>query len=103
MVTSKSVGEVGDQEREQLNAKIVHEVVETHKSIFTIDWENISRRDELTGIPDWDSILCVPILRKGQVKGFLYMRSSFRTKEFALKDSLVLQFLTTIIGGLFQE
>ena len=63
------------------------------------DWEQVSKLDELTSMPEWDSILCTPIIYKGEKKGVLCLNASVRLKEFTLIDSSVAQIIAPIIGN----
>ena len=51
-----------------------------------IDWDDIEKYDLITGLPDWHSILAVPIIVKDQIKGVIYLSSSTKIKEFGVND-----------------
>lgn len=86
----------------EINLNIVRKVAEGKEGIFTIDWEDITKTDELTGLPEWYSVMCAPVISIGQVSSLLYMKSPFRKKEFTHQDSEGFQLLSTIIGKLLE-
>lgn len=65
-----------------LNHKIIDRVTETKKGEFLIDWDNIDNVDSLSGLPNWQSIIVLPLIRSEEVKGVLYISTSLKNKEF---------------------
>lgn len=82
----------------QINLNIVKTCYDEEKSLYLTDWEQVSKLDELTGMPEWDSVLSTPIIHKGKKKGVLYMCAPVRFKEFSIVDSSVAQIIAPIIG-----
>lgn len=65
-----------------LNKKIIKRVKENRKGEFLIDWDNLDDIDSLSGIPNWESIIVLPLIREGILKGIIYLSSPLKTKEF---------------------
>lgn len=68
------------------NERIINSVVEKQQGVFLIDWDNVIGHDAMTGMPDWQSIIVVPLLFCGRVKGVLYLSVSTKIKEFTFAD-----------------
>lgn len=68
------------------NKNIIDMVIDKQQGVFIIDWDSIVDYDAITGIPDWQSIIVVPIILSGIVKGVLYLTVSTKVKEFNLAD-----------------
>ncbi len=66
-----------------INEHIVNSVIESHQGLCIIDWDDIGKHNLITGLPDWDSILVVPVEYHGEVKALLYYTVSTRIKEFS--------------------
>jgi diguanylate cyclase (GGDEF)-like protein len=65
-----------------INYKIINRIIETRKGEFLIDWDNIENIDVLSGLPNWKSIIVLPLINNGNVKGILYISTSIKNKEF---------------------
>ena len=49
---------------------------------YQIDWNGYSGIDPLTGMPDWQSVIAVPMIDRGKIKGIAYLSVSIKNKEF---------------------
>ncbi|MCQ4924198.1 diguanylate cyclase [Tissierella carlieri] len=65
-----------------LNHKIIDRVIDSKKGEFLIDWDNIDNVDSLSGLPNWQSIIVLPLIKNEGVKGILYISTSLKNKEF---------------------
>lgn len=70
------------------------------KSIFAdkqgkciIDWDSIIDYDLVTGMPNWNSVLAVPIIKSGVIRAILYLTVPIKVKEFKVED---LNFVSTL-------
>ncbi len=97
--TSQGIFAIKHGFEKQVNKNIVKTCFEEERTLYLTDWEQVSKLDELTGMPEWDSVLSTPIIHKGKKKGVLYMSSPIRLKEFSIVDSSVSQIIAPIIGG----
>ncbi len=68
------------------NKDIISNAIETKEGICCIDWENPGNHDSLTGLPEWHSIITIPLLNNGVLKGILYLSVPLRVKEFSFKE-----------------
>lgn len=75
------------------NKNIIESVIEKKQGVFLIDWDEIRDYDSLTGIPDWHSVIVVPLINEGKVKGILSLSVSIKQKEFKYDD---LNFVNTL-------
>ncbi len=69
-----------------INDETVQLVINNKQGIYMIDWDNFKKHDIITGLPDWNSILVVPISAHDKIKGILYLTVSTRIKEFGNND-----------------
>ncbi len=65
-----------------LNEKIISRVIHNKKGEFLIDWDNLEDFDKVSGIPNFKSVIAVPMVKNGEVKGITYLSSSLDHKEF---------------------
>ena len=70
----------------QINHRIINRILETQKGEFLIDWDNIENIDTLSGLPNWQSLIVLPLINKGEIKGVLYISTSIKNKEFDYDD-----------------
>ena len=82
------------------NQSVVKSVIETKQGIYMIDWDEIEKYDNITGLPDWNSLLVTPILFEDKIKGVLYLATSTRIKEFGIKDLSFANVLTNILANI---
>jgi diguanylate cyclase (GGDEF)-like protein len=68
------------------NVDIVDSVISKKQGLYMIDWDEIAGYDSITGIPDWHSIIAVPVIITDIVKGVLYLTVSTKIKEFKFDD-----------------
>lgn len=68
------------------NKNIVNKVYADKLGLFLIDWDEITELDSITGIPNWNSIVVLPIINKGTVKAVLYLKALITHKEFNSDD-----------------
>ena len=68
------------------NEKIIKSVSHTKQGVFKIDWDTITEYDSVSGVPNWQSVLAIPLIQGDIVKGVLYLTESTQTKEFGFED-----------------
>ncbi len=64
------------------NKKIIQRVIVNKVGEYLIDWEYVENIDILTGTPNWQSLIIVPLICKGYVKGVLQISVPIKEKEF---------------------
>lgn len=80
-------------EPQKYNKKIIQSILDTKQGLCMIDWDDIIGYDTVTMIPDWNSVIAVPLINSGVVKGILYLTVSIKAKEFKLEE---LNFVNTL-------
>ncbi|MBU3129379.1 diguanylate cyclase [Clostridium tagluense] len=72
---------------------IIDSVIKDKQGKCIIDWDSIIDYDLVTGMPNWKSVLAVPIIKSGIVRGILYLTVPIKVKEFKFED---LNFVNTL-------
>ncbi|MEG0774026.1 diguanylate cyclase [Clostridium sp.] len=67
---------------ESFNENIIYNSIASGENVCSIDWDNISEYDSLNIIPDWKSIMVIPIKKAECVLAVLYLSVSHEVKEF---------------------
>jgi diguanylate cyclase (GGDEF)-like protein len=68
------------------NENIIKSVIFSKQGVFKIDWDTITEYDRVTGAPNWQSVMAIPLIQGDAVKGVLYLTESTTTKEFGFED-----------------
>ena len=68
------------------NEKIIKSVIDSKQGVCKIDWDIITEYDTVTGVPNWQSVMAIPLIIGDTVKGVLYLTESTKTKEFGFDD-----------------
>ena len=80
------------------NKNIIKSVIDSKQGVCKIDWDTIIEYDAITGIPNWQSVIAVPIIKDEQIKGVLYLSESTKAKEFGFDDVNFVNTLGKIIA-----
>jgi transcriptional regulator with GAF, ATPase, and Fis domain len=75
------------------NEDIVERCIESRTGEYLIDWSGYPGIDAVTGMPDWQSVIIVPMVDQGIMKGMLYLSVSIKNKEF---DSNTYNYVKTL-------
>ena len=84
-------------EKPFINFNIVEKAINTKKGEFLIDWENVENMDLILNIPDWQSIIVLPMEFKGEIQGIIYMTVPLKEKEFDYNSYNMVK----VLGGIF--
>ena len=84
-----------------VNKNFITEVISEKKELCKIDWENISGKSDITGIPSWNSAILVPIILKGEIKAVIYLVVEIRKKEFGIEDLNLVNLFAGLIAPFF--
>ena len=68
------------------NENIIKSVIDSKQGVCKIDWDTITEYDTVTGVPNWQSVMAIPLIQGDIVKGVLYLTESTQTKEFGFED-----------------
>ncbi|AOY76645.1 diguanylate cyclase [Clostridium formicaceticum] len=80
------------------NQDLVKKALHTAKGEYLIDWQDIKTTNILTGTPNWKSIIIVPILFCGEIKGILYLSVPLMEKEFDFQSYNLAKTTSSIIA-----
>ena len=83
------------------NKKLIKEVLTEKSGLYKIDWDNIAKKNEVTGVPSWDSVLITPIIKKERIVSLIYLSIAMKKKEFNVEDLNLLNFLAECIAPFF--
>ncbi|NLV87765.1 MAG: diguanylate cyclase [Tissierellia bacterium] len=83
-----------------LNNERVLKAIESKKGEFFIDWENLDNIDSISGLPNWQSVIILPLIKKQKVKGVLYVTVSLRKKEFDFNSFNLAKYLSNVFAAL---
>jgi hypothetical protein len=64
------------------NESILHKCIKNRVGEYQIDWSSYPGIDPLTGMPDWQSVIAVPMIDRGRLVGVMYLSVSIKNKEF---------------------
>ena len=79
---------------------IIESVIMDKQGKCIIDWDSIVDYDLLTGMPNWNSVLVVPIIKSGVVCGVLYLTVLIKVKEFKFEDLNFVNILGQLLVGM---
>lgn len=79
------------------NENIIKSVIFSKQGVFKIDWDTITEYDRVTGAPNWQSVMAIPLIQGEVVKGVLYLTESTTKKEFGFEDFNFVNTLGNII------
>ncbi|KPU27812.1 hypothetical protein TR13x_00135 [Caloranaerobacter sp. TR13] len=82
------------------NKNIINKVIDSGKGEFLIDWEDIGKIDPVTGKPDWQSVIAVPSIINGKIKGILYLSVPIKEKEFDYNSYNFISKIADIIAAI---
>lgn len=83
-----------------LNTDIINRVKTSNKGEFIIDWDNLDNIDSLSGLPNWQSVIVLPMIKGGKTKGVLYVTTALKNKEFSFNNYNIVKNLTNIFAAL---
>ncbi|MFA5524087.1 MAG: diguanylate cyclase [Tissierellales bacterium] len=74
---------------------MVYKIINDQNGEYFIDWEDIREIDFVSGKPIWQSVIMVPLINNGVVKGVLQLTVPIKEKEFDYNN---FNFINTIGG-----
>lgn len=80
----------------KFNLSILKEVLENKKSKLLIDWENYEDVDPITGAPDWQSVMFIPLIKNNTIKAIIYATVSLKEKEFDFNSLNLIELISNI-------
>lgn len=87
-------------EQVSIEQDILHSVILEERGLYTITWDVKDKHNKINALPDWDSILAVPIMVNGSVLGAIYLRAPSRFKEFGADDLNMVSIYSSLLAGM---
>jgi diguanylate cyclase (GGDEF)-like protein len=75
------------------NENIVQRCMEIGIGEYQIDWSGYPGIDSLTGMPDWQSVIVIPMIDRERLMGVVYLSVSIKNKEF---DAGIFNYVKTL-------
>ena len=88
-------------EEEYYNEEAVARCIENKAGEYQIDWNGDSGLDAVTGTPDWQSVMIVPMSNGGRIIGLLYLSVPIKTKEFDAGEYNFIKTLCDIFSRIY--
>lgn len=82
------------------NKALIEHTIDTKQGFFLIDWDGVSDMDIISKMPDWKSVIVLPIINCGKVLAILYLSVSISEKEFKFEDFNFVNTLGDILAGI---
>lgn len=83
-----------------INENKISNAIKSKIGEFFVDWENIMNVDPISGLPNWQSVIVLPLIKNNIVKGVLYITTSLRKKEFDFNSFNLAKYLANIFAAL---
>lgn len=83
------------------NIELIEKCVQDKAGRYLIDWSGNVAVDTVTGMPDWQSVIIVPIMNYGKVNAVLYLSASLKYMEFEAATYNYINTLCKIIAPVF--
>ncbi len=83
------------------NEDIIEKCISSRRGEYQIDWSSYPGIDSLTGMPDWQSVISIPMIDRGKLKGVVYLSVSIKDKEFDAGTYNYIKILSDIMSAAF--
>ena len=83
----------------QINEQLIHSVAEDGSSIFQVDWDSIVKRNSITNMPEWNSVMIAPMIKNEKIIGVIYLAAPEKYSKFNLSKFNFFKFLADIISA----
>ena len=83
-----------------INEKFINRVIENGMGEYLIDWDHIEGIDSTTGNPDWQSMVIVPLIYSGKIKGIVQISVPIKEKEFDYNSYNFINVISSILAAL---
>ncbi|SCG83105.1 Response regulator pleD Stalked cell differentiation-controlling protein [Proteiniborus sp. DW1] len=84
----------------EYNKKTIYKAINEQNGEYFIDWEDIREIDLVSGNPNWQSVIVVPLVNNGLVKGVLQLTVPIKEKEFEYNSFNLVNNLGGIIAAM---
>ncbi len=83
------------------NESILQKCMESRVGEYQIDWSGYPGIDSMMGMPDWQSVISVPMIDRGILRGLVYLSVSIKNKEFDAGTYNYVKTLSDIMAAAF--
>jgi diguanylate cyclase (GGDEF)-like protein len=83
------------------NRSLLERCIQNKTGEYLIDWSKSVSVDAITGMPDWQSVIIIPITNYEKVNAVLYLSVSLKEKEFEADTYNYIDTLCKIIAPVF--
>ncbi len=85
------------------NEDIIEKCISSRRGEYQIDWSSYPGIDSLTGMPDWQSVISIPMIDRGKLKGVVYLSVSIKDKEFDAGTYNYIKILSDIMSAVLRK
>lgn len=83
------------------NKTLVANLKKTKKGQLLVDWNPYDSKDHVSQLPNWESVILLPLNRDKEIIGALYLSASLSNKEFTARDyNLANKFISAFMANL---
>ena len=82
-----------------INEQLIHEVAENGSGVFQVDWDSITKRNSITNMPEWNTVMIVPMIKKEKIIGMIYLATPEKHSKFNLSKFNFFKFLADIVSA----
>ena len=83
------------------NESLVYKCMESRQGEYQLDWSGYPGVDTVTGMPDWQSVMVVPLTNKGELRGVLYLTVSMKNREYDAESYNYIKTLCNVFSIIF--
>ncbi len=83
------------------NMDIIERCMESRSGEYLLDWSGYPGIDAVTGMPDWQSVIAVPLTLQGRLQGIIYLSVSIKNREFDANTYNYVKTLCDIVSAVY--
>lgn len=83
----------------KINNDLISSVINSKNAICQIDWSNAPKKNIITNLPEWNTIMSVPLLKNEIVLGAIYLATPEKKHEFDSTKLNLLRFFADVISA----
>lgn len=82
------------------NEDLVQSIINSKQGIHGIDWDKIIDYDSISGLPNFNSVVVLPLLKSNELKGILYLTVPSKSKEYKSSEYNYIKTLGDIVSAI---
>lgn len=82
-----------------INMDKIRSIIKKREGEYFIDWDDIENVCSITGVPNWQSIIIIPLINMDVIKGVLYITVPLDEKEFDFNSFNLTKLLCNIFSS----